>query len=73
MLTHLNSEMKKANPFRYKKLQTVFWGNLMMMWNHIRWMGESHFKIYESCCIEGSIPINVRAIPKIMEGKLNME
>ena len=73
MLTHLNSEMKKANPFRYKKLQTVFWGNLTTTQNHIGQMGESHFKIYESHCIEGSIPINACAIPKIMEGKLNME
>ena len=56
--------MKKEDPTRYEKLQTSFCGNLTTMRNHIEWMGDGHYKIYEARCKECGIPVNLCAVPK---------
>ena len=60
-------EIKKKNPKKHAKLQTIFKGNNTTMRNHITRMGMSnelgHYNTYWEKCLEGKIEMQTCCIP----------
>jgi hypothetical protein len=60
-------EIKKKNPKKHVKLQTIFKGNNTTMRNHIARMGMSdelgHYNTYWEKCMEGEIEMQAHCIP----------
>jgi hypothetical protein len=58
--------IKKKNPKKYTKLQTIFKGNNTTMHNHIAQMGMSnelgHYNLYRQKCLEGEIEMQAHCI-----------
>jgi len=70
-------KIKKKNPKKHAKLQTIFKGNNTTMRNHIARMGMlkelGHYNTYREKCMEGEIEMQARCIPDEERERLRRE
>lgn len=64
------SDLKKAYPLKYGKLQLIFTGNTTSLRNHIARMGMDHYDLYRERCIEQDIEMSERCVPTDEKARL---